>query len=99
MRRASFMTRATGYLALCLLLGVTGCEAERMSAPPRVDSAFGAEQPASNAAPAADERLVVQRASQKVEVEELDPALQAARAAATDTGGYVENEARDSEQS
>ena len=96
------MTRAIGCLALCLMLGMTGCEAER-GVPPSSRSAstsgYGAEQTAPNAASLTDERLMVQRASQKVEVAELDPALRAARLAATDSGGYVENESRENEQS
>jgi len=92
------MTRAT--LALCLVLGLTGCEAERMSAPRSAsNAAYGAEQTAPDGGATTDDRLVVQRASQNVEVEELAPALRAARQAATDSGGYVENESRDNEQS
>jgi uncharacterized protein DUF4349 len=94
------MTRATGCLALCLVLGIAGCETRNMPVQrtPPSNAAYGAEQTAPNAAALTDERLVVQRASQKVEVPELDPALRAARSAATDSGGYVENESRDNEQ-
>jgi len=44
------------------------------------------------------DRVVIKRAEQGVEVREIAPAVDAARLAATDSGGYVESETRSSDE-
>jgi uncharacterized protein DUF4349 len=81
-------TRAVPVLAALLTLLLAGCQSENV--PLRTNGNTNAESK--------DERLVVQRAQRRVEVKELAPAVAAAHAAATDTGGYVESESRYSER-
>jgi hypothetical protein len=83
------MTRTRAALSVALLaLAFAGCETAQS---PRE------AQTSSAPAESSSDRLVTKRAQQGVEVKDLAPALDAARAAASDTGGYVESENRRSE--